>query len=197
MIATTFSLVATGFVATNLDNLVLVIGWILAARLSPRQIFAGYVFSMSAVLGIAMIFGIAGYFFPAQYMGYLGVIPVLLGVRMMADLWRQPDGRQSIGPDHTTLALPGMILTLLSNSVDSVLVFAPFVADSNPEADILIAIAFMSMVFLWFGLALYASKHARRINALKKAGEWIAPLIMIIVGLYILDNTLTDVMPGS
>lgn len=193
------SIVATAYAATNLDNLVLLVGWLLAARISTRQVFAGYLVGMSLILIISVVIGLAGYFFPTEYLGYLGSIPILLGMKMLADLWRRRDGETGVASASTIpgAAASGIALTMLSNGVDSVLVFAPLLADSNANIDILIAVAFLLMVCLWFKLAIYATSHASRVSAIQAAGEWLAPIVMIIVGLYILDNTITDITPGS
>ena len=199
MIATTFSIAATAFAATNLDNLVLLVGWLLAARISTRQVFTGYFIGMSLVLSISILIGLIGYFFPTEYLGYLGAIPIALGIKMLVDLWRRRDDETGAAsaPAIPGAAIGGIALTMLSNGVDSVLVFAPLLADSNTKIDLAIAVAYLLMVCLWFKLAIYATTHASRVNALRVAGEWIAPIVMIIVGLYILDNTATDIIPGS
>ena len=85
----------------------------------------------------------------------------------------------------------------MSNGTDSVLAFAPLLADSRMNIDLAIVVAFMLMVCVWFALAKYATTHAKRFNALTTWGQWVAPIIMIFVGLYIFDNTVTDMVPGS
>ncbi len=154
---------------------------------------------MSLVLMLSSVIGLVGYIFPTEYLGYLGAIPIVLGMKMLADKWRRRSGETEavLAPAIPGAAAGGIVLTMLSNGVDSVLVFAPLLADSNANVDLMIAIAFFLMVGLWFRLAIYATTHASRVSALQVAGEWIAPIVMIIVGLYILDNTITDITPGS
>jgi len=150
------------------------VGWLLAARFSVGQVFAGY-------------------------LGYLGAIPIALGLRMLVDLLRRH--ARKIGapssPAMQSVAVSGIVLTTLSNGVDSVLVFAPLLADSLLNVGVTIAIAFMLMVYLRFELAKYATTRAKRVKVLKTAGEWVAPIVMIFVVLYILDNTVADVVVGS
>jgi cadmium resistance protein CadD (predicted permease) len=151
-------------------------------------VFIGYFVGMSLVLMLSVAIGLVGYIFPTEYLGYLGAIPIALGIKMLADKWRRRNGGTE------AVLAPA---TMLSNGVDSVLVFAPLLADSNANVDLAIAAAFLLMVCLWFRLAIYATTHASRVSTLQAAGEWIAPIVMIIVGLYILDNTITDITPGS
>jgi len=198
-IFTTLSLVATTYAATNLDNLVLLVGWLLAARLSVGKIFTGYVLGMSFILVASIMIGLAGNFIPVEYIRYLGAIPITIGLKMLFDLWRDR-GRNSAAdarPGKQGVAVGGIFLTQVSNGTDSVLAFAPLLADSRMTIDFMIAIAFMLMVFAWFALAQYATTHAIRISALTTVAQWVAPIVMIVVGCYIFDNTATDMVPGS
>jgi cadmium resistance protein CadD (predicted permease) len=162
-------------------------------------VFIGYFAGMSLVLMLSVAIGLVGYIFPTEYLGYLGAIPIALGIKMLADKWRRRNGETEavLAPAIPGAAVGGIALTMLSNGVDSVLVFAPLLADSNANVDLAIAAAFLLMVCLWFRLAIYATTHASRVSTLQAAGEWIAPIVMIIVGWYILDNTITDITPGS
>ena len=86
--------------------------------------------------------------------------------------------------------------TQLSNGVDTVLVFAPLLADSLLRYDAMIAVLFLAMIFVWYGVARILCHQAGRLESVAVVGQWLAPLVMILVGLYILSNTTTDVVPG-
>jgi cadmium resistance protein CadD (predicted permease) len=175
------------------------VGWLLAARLSVGKIFAGYFLGMSCVLAASITIGLAGNLIPVEYLRYLGAIPITLGLKMLFDLWRERgrDGAADASPGMQSAAVGGIFLTQLSNGTDSVLVFAPLLADSSMNIDFMIAVAFMLMVFVWFALAQYATTHAKRISVLTTVAQWVAPIVMIVVGWYIFDNTVTDMVPGS
>ena len=77
------------------------------------------------------------------------------------------------------------------------LVFAPLLADSNARNDRRIAVAYLFVAMAWFLAAYYLGRRAGRLQRVSAAAQWITPLIMIAIGIYILDNTITDVVPGS
>jgi len=85
----------------------------------------------------------------------------------------------------------------LSNGVDTILVFAPLFADSLLQVDFSIAVAFLVSAIAWYLLAAYIGQGARQVEAIARYGAWLAPLVMIVLGLYILDNTVTDLVAGS
>jgi cadmium resistance protein CadD (predicted permease) len=84
--------------------------------------------------------------------------------------------------------------TQLSNGVDTVLVFAPLLADSSFLFDVEIAVLFLLLVMLWFLLARVLSHRVSRLTVISRLGHWLAPLVMIGVGLYILSDTATDMV---
>ena len=195
---TVFSVVAVSYASTSLDNLVLLVGWLLSGSMSRSSIFAGYILGMLAVLAIAFGLGLVSYLMPVQYLGYLGVIPILLGLKMLVELRRDTAAdREAIDASRhvaTGAAIAAVALTQLSNGVDTVLVFAPLLADSRMDVDLMIIGSFVLMVVGWCGLANGLTLHAKRVQSLTSTGRWLAPVVMIAVGIYILSNTATDMV---
>lgn len=189
-------LVAGAYISTNVDNLLLLVGWMLGRRESMLQILAGHGLAAIAVMLAAFVLGLSAAALPTHYIGYLGVVPIVLGMSMLLKKIR---GRMQVPIDATPQALSvfAVTTTLFANSTDTMLVFSPLFADSEVATDYVILAAYPVMAAVWFLLALFFSRHAARLRGLSAAAEWLAPLIMIIVGLYILDNTVTDVVLGS
>ena len=77
------------------------------------------------------------------------------------------------------------------------LVFGPLLADSELGVDLMMIGGFVTMTFAWFGLARVLKTHVARLKALERYGHWLTPIVLILVGLYILNNTSTDVLPGD
>ncbi len=197
---TLFGVVALAFAATNLDNLLVLVGWQLAGSTPMRQLFAGYALGMLGVLVLAVLIGLVGFLFPIEYLGYLGAVPILLGIRLLlqksAAEPAAPDQAAGTGKNNDAVSAGAGVLTLastqLSNGVDTVLVFAPLLADSRLIFDAEIAGLFVLLVVLWFGLARLLGTRASKLPVLARLGGWLAPLVMIGVGVYILVNTATD-----
>ncbi len=206
MIATLLTvsgLVAVTFVATNLDNLVLLVGWMVADGIPARAIFSGYLLGMLGVLLIALLLGLVGYLIPVELLGYLGVIPIALGLKMLWELRQAAtlvcEAIPAPQVSGVATAFAAVAVTQLSNGVDTVLVFAPLLADSREDIDLLIVISFVVVTLLWYAIARLLSGQVQRIRPLTRVGRWIAPVVMILVGIYILGNTGTDmvVQPGT
>ena len=145
-----------------------------------------------AVLAISTMLGLSSNAIPIELIGYLGVFPIGLGIYAMIGQIR--GGNQQAGADAGNGAALGIATTLTANSADSIIIFSPMFADSQAIIDLYIASAFVVVAAAWFWMAKIASQRAARLDAITRVAGWIAPFIMIYVGIYILMNTATDVI---
>jgi cadmium resistance protein CadD (predicted permease) len=194
-VVTVLGLVSLSFVATNIDNLALLVGWLVSKQVKASRIFAGYMTGMFILLLLSIIISFVSFALPLSYLGFFGVIPLLLGFIMLLRLVR--GGEESDGQAGVKGAFVAIAMTQVANGVDTLLVFAPLLVDSRTEVDYIIALVFMVVAVLWFWFAQFLSYHASRLEVITRVGRWIAPVVMIAVGLYILDNTVTDMIAGD
>jgi len=185
------ALVAGSYAATNMDNLTILVSWMLAGNISGRNIFRGYAMATIAVLAVSTLLGLSSYIIPVGLIGYLGVIPIGLGVWSLIGQFR---GGQEEEVDSGNAAAFGVGATLTANSVDSIIIFSPLLADSQEIIDLYIASAFIVVAAVWYWLAKFASQRAAKLDVVTRIAGWVAPFIMIYVGIYILMDTATDVV---
>lgn len=172
---------ALALVMTNLDNLALMVA--LLARLPARKVAGAYALALGIILILALLVAEGAQAFP-RYVGYLGVVPILLGLREL--LRRHGEAPATAERASTFVAL---VLTFLSVSTDSLSVLAPLLADAAPGyrfAGLYGAVAAGSALVL---AGLGASGLSARLGAML---ERLAPFVMIAVGIYVLLNTATD-----
>ena len=198
-ILTALGLIAVSFAATNFDNLALLVSWLLARGHGARQVLVGHLVGMGVLLGIAIAFGAGAEQLPLEYVGFLGVIPILMGVRGLYGVARRPsrEAEGAVRIERSSAGPLAIAATQVANGVDSVLVLGPLLADSEQGADVVMIAAFAAMVLIWFALARFLEARASRLRVLERYGEWLAPVVLVAVGLYILDNTATDVIAGE
>ena len=179
------------FAATNLDNLALLIGWIASGSIATWRLLAAFISGMLTLLLIAAALNQLSDWMPIEYIGYLGVIPVILGLVTLAGLLR--GHHQGTGETLTASAF-AVYSTQLANGMDTVLTFAPLMADSTDRVDLVILTVFVIAATLWFALAWLLGRQVARVNLVIRYGRWFAPVVMILVGVYILADTPTDFM---
>jgi cadmium resistance protein CadD (predicted permease) len=190
-------LFASSFAATNVDNLALLVGWLLSGQGRRRPIFIGHLLGMLAVLLLSLAFGLGANLIPIRYVGYLGVIPIGLGLKGLYELLRKGADRDATSNGTTMPATPlAIAATQVANGLDTVLVFGPLLGDSSSGVDLMLVGGFAVMTLVWFRLARFLEYHASRLVVLERYGHWISPIVLILVGLYILTDTITDGLVG-
>ena len=103
---TIIAMTAAAYVATNIDNLLLLIAFYSRYLPQSRLVTAGYASGMLFIGLLIFVLGEAGDFIPVAYLGSLGVIPIIIGVKSLADQYRKrvsdPDGEVLV-PDTTQI----------------------------------------------------------------------------------------------
>lgn len=192
---------AGAFIGTNLDNLALLVTLHTHYRDHRWAVSAGYITGMLVVGIICLLIGELDELIPVAYLGLLGVIPVASGVVALFRLLRKgaPDRvRDNTAADNTARSIFSVLLiTQLSNSTDTIIAFSALLAESTDFADHQIAPAYLVMVVFFAWLARYFLKHQRLSSILERYGGYVTPFILILVGVYIINNTVTDLLPGS
>lgn len=188
----TFGLSATlAQVLTNLDNLALMMAMMVAV--GARRAIGGYLVAQTVILVLALAVAEGLESGLPDRVGYLGLIPLGLGI---LGLWRQWR-RQGDDAPVKAIERGGLVAAValyLSISVDSFSVMVPLLADSvgvyrwtalagGGLGALLLAGVGMSVTRL-------APTSLDRISRLER----LAPLVMIAVGFYVLLNTGTDAL---
>lgn len=187
-VATTLLLVAFAYSATNVDNL-LIMATLAAGAASRGAVIAGFVLASFAVLLISSLATFIEDLLPAAVLGYLGLVPISIGVYLLIAS-NSPDAN-AISRATTWPAIAGL---LLANSGDTVFALGPLFAESSDSARIGLATGFVLIAAAWLVLILSVSSRVARSATLSRLGRWLAPWMMILVGLYILTDTGTDLV---
>ncbi|MEH6588734.1 MAG: cadmium resistance transporter [Halioglobus sp.] len=196
-IITLTGLVVSGFIASNLDNLLLLVILQAANTGQRRAVLAGYFISCVVVIFAAMLGVVIGSALGAGLVGYLGLVPLLLGIRLLYLNWRSPpvlalEEAEDMKAGQS-IWLSTFVL-MLSNSGDSVALFLPLLAESGPSSLVVIVIAYLLMALLWGGFSCLISSRGDLARRIESRAEKIVPWIMILVGIYVLMDSATDTL---
>lgn len=187
---------AVGFLSTNGDNLLLLLAFLADPAYRPRQVIVGYCVAMAALFGAAGAGAAAGSLLPVEYLGFLGVVPLVLGVRRLIGLVRPPDDPRGkpVPPAVRGSNTLTVALIELANGADTVAVFAPLLAESRPAAATALGATFVAMTAAWCAAAYYISKHPATGDWARRYSRLLVPFALIGLGLYILFDTTTDLV---
>ena len=189
---------AIAFVATNIDNLVLLVMFLLRYQSHRAVVRVAYLVGLSLIGLASFLIGLLAGSVPVHYLGLLGLVPISIGVAGIFSLIRGPGPQSETSHLQTMSAASVFFVTLttqLGNGADTVLTFAALFADSLPGADYLIAFTIAVMAVLFLSIANYLISHPVLSNLMQRHAQRVTPFVLIFVGLYILVNTGTDLLP--
>jgi cadmium resistance protein CadD (predicted permease) len=198
-ILTVVALAASAFIGTNLDNLILLAALLSRYRPHTSVVTTGYISGMFLIGVICVVIAKAGDFIPVEYFGLLGVIPILIGLKALIQLFRSAQSLEAsvVASGESSKAIFMTVLaTQFANGADSIISFSLIFADTKANLDLPIFLTFMGMSGVFAGLAYYSMSHQKVSEVLNRFGQYVTPFILIFVGFYILSNTATDLVAG-
>ncbi len=190
---------AGAFLATNLDNLLLLATMYSRYFRHPWTVTAGYFAGMTLIAVITIMIGEVGEFIPLAYLGLLGVIPMMMGLLALWKLFRHSEAEavESKFAGNSALAIFFALIAIqLSNGTDTIITFSTLYADSSDPSDYIVLPTFYAMVTIFSGLAYYSVRHPKLSQVLSRYGRYVTPFILIFVGYYIFSDTASDLVPG-
>jgi cadmium resistance protein CadD (predicted permease) len=197
-ILTLCGLVASGFVATSMDNLLILVILLGANAKRRSAVLLGSLVSSIAVICVSILGVALGSMVGSELIGYLGVVPLLMGCYLLYKIWRGGVQEKNLSDLPAQSSDHGIwwttFILMFSNSGDSIAVFLPLLAESGRESLLFIVGVYLLMALLWAGMSYLISGQAALARRIEKGGEKLVPFIMIAVGLYILSDSATDTL---
>jgi cadmium resistance protein CadD (predicted permease) len=187
---TIIAVAAVSFAATSLDNLLILVG-LLGATRQQRAVASGYFIGILLIAITAAGLSVAAHRFPAELLGYLGFIPIGLGLWHLVRLRKPELGRGELGPGEGLL--PVALLTV-GASGDSLATFAALLSDSATTLAVPILTTIVACAVGWLALARFLSTREGVVRLLQRGGAYLIPVLLIVIGTYILLDSPTDVV---
>ena len=185
---TALVLVPLAYAATNIDNL-FIMASLGAGRASRGHLVAGFIVASGIVLLIVTMAMFIDRVMPPEVLGYLGFVPISIGAYLL--LFTASETENATSSATTWPAIAGL---LLANSGDTIFAIGPLFAESGSEARIGLAVGFALIASTWLLLIVNISERVAGSELLSRLGHRMAPWMMILVGLYILSDSATDVV---
>jgi cadmium resistance protein CadD (predicted permease) len=176
------------FVATNVDDLFLLLAWFAERHQPTRQIVAGQFVGQGLILAASILGALAVLTVAPQWVRLAGLVPLAFGVRRLGALIRgepiPPEARRAT----TARGVAGVGLLTLTTGGDNLGAYAPvFAAHSRVDAVGLVAVS-LAMTGAWC-LAGYALAHHPRSAAfVRRYGALLLPLVLMVIGASILAS---------
>ena len=190
---------AAAYFATNLDNFTVLVALLARYRRRYAEVILGYLACMFILVIIGWFIARAALLIPVHRIGLLGIVPLGMGIFGLAQLFMNSGGEGAASGKVETSSQAIFFVTLLTqlgNGTDTTITVAALFADSNPAADVLAVVTMGLMALAFVAAAIYAINHPALSQWVKRYAHKVTPVILIAIGIYILLNTTSDVVPG-
>lgn len=189
---------ATAFVATNIDDLVILIAFFANSYRFPlTQIVLGQYAGMGALLAIGIAGSLIALVVPNNLIGLIGFLPIGIGIKELLELLKNGDNNEVVlsakQPLQSNGFLSAYLLPLLTVAAvtfsggEEIGVYTSVFATYHEASEIIIIVlAVMVLTGLWCMIAYWLVNHPISASSIKRIGTVALPFILIGLGVYIL-----------
>ena len=189
------------FVSTNIDDIFLLTAFFADTRLRHRSIVVGQYLGIGALVLVSALAAVLALAVPAGWVALLGVVPLLLGLRKLLALRTDSVEGKGGSNEHRiqdqehnaerrlrsqVLAIAGVTL---ANGGDNLGVYVPLFAIAF-DAIPVYAVTFAVMTGVWCAFGYVLVNNAVLGGSIRRYGNVILPVVLIVLGLYILSGAL-------
>jgi len=181
------------FAVTNIDDLLLLavyFGQVAGHRAAAWRIVLGQYAGFLAILVASVLGALGAGLLPEAVIPYLGLLPLLLGIRAGWRVWRErhdPDGDRPGEPAGP--AGPGIwqvAAVTFANGGDNIGVYVPVFAVAGAGGMAVYATVFLIGVAVWCAAGWLLATRPLIARALSRWGHLVLPVVLIAIGLVIL-----------
>jgi cadmium resistance protein CadD (predicted permease) len=181
----------TAFVATNIDDLLILITFFANSRLPLPQIVLGQYAGMGALLAISILGCLIALIVPNNLIGLIGIFPIAIGIKELLELLKNGDNEESakqLSPNRLTKYLPFLTVAVVtfSGGEEIGIYMSVFATYHELFEIIIIVLVVMVLTGLWCAIAYHLVNHPLIASNIKRTGTVALPFVLIGLGIYIL-----------
>lgn len=188
------------YASTNIDDLLVLAVFFADPRVRVAAVVAGRFIGLAALVLISGAAALLALALPPEWVALLGLVPLLLGLRLLPALFRNDDAEQN-GAADAALASPkddtrrgftaqalAVAGVTLANGGDNLGVYIPLFA-STPHAIVTYVVVFALMTAVWCWLGYVVVNNPLIGRQLRRYGHTLLPAVLIVLGVYILSGS--------
>ena len=182
-------LVATAaFASTNVDDAFVLLAFFSDPKYRAAQVVAGQYIGMATLIGIAIAVALATMALPTSYIGYLGLLPILIGAkRLIAAIREQRAGTEwHLKVESDGRAIASVASITIANGGDNVGTYVPLFAKVNGTGVVLISVLFFVLTAIWCIAGKLLVSHPVLGLHIRRWGHIVVPFVLMAIGVYIL-----------
>ena len=179
------------FASTNIDDIFVLLRFLADPQFRLRNVAIGQYIGIGVLVIVSVVASLISLILAAEYVGLLGILPVLIGVTKLFAPLKVNGGeegpRREARGGSIAQALSVATVTMASGG-DNIGIYSPLFATQSPFATIIIVIVFAILTGLWIAIAHALVSHRAFGAQIRRYGHIAVPLVLIGLGFYILCN---------
>jgi cadmium resistance transport/sequestration family protein len=183
-------LIVTGilaFAATNIDDLFLLALFFGSKKFTSQQIIIGQFAGIGALIAASIAGSFVGYFIKAEYIGFLGLFPIYLGIsQFRAFVKNEASPEDSVGTARSRYAMLAVAMVTIANGADNIGVYIPLFATLTANEKMIIVAVFLFMTSIWCIVSRYLATRPALETLIGQYGHAIMPFVLVLLGIFIL-----------
>lgn len=175
------------FVTTNLDDLFILLAFYSDPKFRPRQIAFGQLLGIAALYAVSVLASRLALVVSPAYVGFLGILPVLIGLKKIWDLHENNDeedeAAHTLGGRWNVLSIAAVTI---ADGGDNLSVYIPVFATRPATEVAVIGLVFAVMTVVWLAGAHWLTSHRTLGAPIRRHGHRVVPFVLVALGCYIL-----------
>ena len=179
-------LAVTAFVGTNLDDIFMDTLLFSGEKTGSGRwaVAAGKYLGIGILILLSVLGAFGLQFLPEQYLGFLGLLPIALGIRELIGAFREEEEEENTRRS-SGLVLNAALITL-ANGADNIGVYIPLFSGFAPWQIAVTVAVFGVMMALWCLLTSTLSRLPVLQRFIEKYKKLLVPTVYMALGAYIL-----------
>lgn len=180
------------FAGTNVDDLIVLTVLNLSARTvgrpRPWHIWAGQYVGIGLLVAVSALAALGLTIVPDRWVGLLGLVPFVLGVRGLVVAARTRGSRDDASLVVATGVLSVAGLTV-ANGADNIAVYTPTLRTIGVAGSVVAVAVFALLVAVWCAAGAWLGSHPKLIKVVRRYGHWLVPAVFTLIGAIIITDS--------
>ena len=174
------------FASSNIDDIFVLVSFFADPKYPARHIIIGQYAGIAALVLVSLLASLVSLVLPAAYVGLLGGVPVLIGLKKIHELKKESEPEAETETPRKLGNILAVAAVTVANGGDNIGIYTPVFATNNMTAIIITVMVFTIMVAIWLGLAYWLTNHQKLGAPIKKYGYLVTPFVLIAIGIFVM-----------
>jgi cadmium resistance protein CadD (predicted permease) len=182
------------FVATNIDDLFILMVFFAKRNFPTSQIILGQFIGMGLLLGVSLVGSLIVLLLPHNLVGLVGLFPIAIGIKELLVESRKDDNDDNakivnrLSKSRWKTYLPFLaVATITFSGGEEIGIYTSVFAAYDGLLDItIIVVTVIILTGVWCVICFYLVNHTLLTTRFRRFADKVLPLVLIALGIYIL-----------